>query len=417
MIFKNISVIGLGYIGLPTAALFSNKKIHVLGVDINKSVVEKINGGSTHIVEPELDKIVNDSVKNGYLKAAIHPKESDAYIIAVPTPFKTNNSQIPEPDLSFVISALNSFAAFLKKGDLIVLESTSPVGTTEIISNHLNQKRSDLTFPHNSDNPDINIAYCPERVLPGNIVKEIIKNDRVIGGLTEKCTKKAIELYSNFVEGEMLETDSRTAEMVKLTENSCRDVQIAFANELSIICDELDINVWNLISLANKHPRINILQPGPGVGGHCIAVDPWFIVNKTPSNAKLISMAREVNDSKPNWVIAKVKDSILEITKSLKKETKDITIACLGLSFKANIDDIRESPALYITREISKFHDGEIIAVEPNIKKIQGERFKLESLECAKKKADIILLLVDHDEFKKIESPNAYKIIDTRGVW
>ena len=412
MIYKKISVIGLGYIGLPTAALFSNKKIHVLGVDIDESIVEKINDGSTHIVEPELDKIVKDSVNNGYLKAAIHPKEADAYIIAVPTPFKKNNSRIPEPDLSFIISAVDSLATFLKKGDLIVLESTSPVGTTEIISNHINQKRPDLTFPHNSDNPDINIAYCPERVLPGNIIKEIIKNDRVIGGLTEICTKKAVDLYSNFVEGEMFETDSRTAEMVKLTENSCRDVQIAFANELSIICDELDINVWNLISLANKHPRVNILQPGCGVGGHCIAVDPYFIVSDYPMESKIIGTAREINNYKSFWCAEKIQNAKLQFELEHGRKPKT---AIMGLAFKPNIDDLRESPAKYIAQKVLQNSNNEThFIVEPNIK--EHNVFKLTDYKTAATEADIIALLVAHDEFKSLAIDTNKVILDFCGL-
>ena len=307
MSFNTISVIGLGYIGLPTAAMFASRKKKVIGVDVNQHAVDTINRGEIHIVEPDLDMIVHAAVSEGYLKATLTPEPADAFLIAVPTPFKNNDSTIPEPDLSYIKKASEAIAPVLKKGDLVILESTSPVGATEQMAEWLAAARSDLSFPQDGgENADVNVAHCPERVLPGHVVCELVENDRVIGGMTAQCSARAVELYKTFVQGECVITNARTAEMAKLTENSCRDVQIAFANELSIICDKLNIDVWELISLANRHPRINILQPGPGVGGHCIAVDPWFIVSKTPIEAQIIHTARKVNDAKPQWVINKV---------------------------------------------------------------------------------------------------------------
>jgi len=419
MSFETISVIGLGYIGLPTAAMFASRKKKVIGVDVNQNTVNTINKGKVHIVEPELDIIVHAAVTEGYLKAATQPEPADAFLIAVPTPFKDiSGGSTPEPDLSYIESAAKSIAPVLKKGNLVILESTSPVGATEQMVDWLAEARPDLSFPQQSKvSPDINIAHCPERVLPGHVVRELIENDRVIGGMTPECSKRAIELYSVFVKGECVVTNARTAEMAKLTENSCRDVQIAFANELSIICDKLDINVWELIELANRHPRINILQPGPGVGGHCIAVDPWFIVSKTPEEAKLIRTAREVNDTKPEWVIDKVKIAVADFLQANPEKTaKDVTIACYGLAFKADIDDLRESPALAIVKDIKLMHPGVTYVVEPNIKKvpIHIKGVRLVGLFEAKK-ADIHLLLVDHREFKNIIFSSEY-IINTKGV-
>ncbi|MBT4883720.1 MAG: UDP-N-acetyl-D-mannosamine dehydrogenase, partial [Glaciecola sp.] len=313
MSFETISVIGLGYIGLPTAAMFASRKKKVIGVDVSQHAIDTINRGEIHIVEPDLDMIVHAAVSEGYLKATNTVEPADAFLIAVPTPFKDSDSQIPEPDLKYIESAAKSIAPVLKKGDLVILESTSPVGATEQMAQWLAEIRGDLSFPQTSgSDADVNIAHCPERVLPGHVVRELVENGRVIGGMSSKCSERAIELYKTFVKGECVVTNARTAEMAKLTENSCRDVQIAFANELSVICDKLGINVWELISLANRHPRINILQPGPGVGGHCIAVDPWFIVARTPKQAKLIHTARKVNDAKPDWVINKVKVAIAD---------------------------------------------------------------------------------------------------------
>lgn len=419
MSFEIISIIGLGYIGLPTAAMFALRKKKVIGVDVNQHTVDTINRGEIHIVEPDLDIIVRSAVTAGYLKAVVTPEPADAFLIAVPTPFKKNDSEIPEPDLSYIEAAAKSIAPVLKKGDLVILESTSPVGTTEQLAQWLGALRTDLTFPQShGEESDINVAHCPERVLPGHVVKELVQNDRVIGGMSPKCSEKAIELYKIFVEGECVSTNVRTAEMAKLTENSCRDVQIAFANELSIICDKLDINVWELISLANRHPRVTILQPGPGVGGHCIAVDPWFIVSKTPEAANLIRVARTVNDKKPEWVFSKIKEKINDIKNTDKtKSLSDICVACFGLAFKANIDDLRESPAMKVAQLIADYHVGKVVAVEPNIKKFEHEKIALISIEHAITISDIIVILVDHDEFKEIKYFSNCSVIDTKGIW
>jgi UDP-N-acetyl-D-mannosaminuronic acid dehydrogenase len=418
--FKTISVVGLGYIGLPTAAMFASRKIKVIGVDVNQHAVDTINRGEIHIVEPELDMLVHAAVTEGYLKATTVPEEADAFLIAVPTPFKPCAiGDIPEPNLSYIESAAKAIAPILKKGDLVILESTSPVGATEQMAVWLAEARTDLTFPqHAGEKADINVAHCPERVLPGHVVRELVENDRVIGGMTAKCSARSIELYKIFVEGDCFTTNARTAEMAKLTENSCRDVQIAFANELSIICDKLDIDVWELISLANRHPRINILQPGPGVGGHCIAVDPWFIVSKTPEQAKLIHTARKVNDAKPQWVIDKVKLAVADFLQANPNKTvKDVVIACYGLAFKPNIDDLRESPALYIASKVSDFHSGCVLVVEPNISELPSHivDLTLVDLSAAKTDADIHVLLVDHDKFNDADLGIMFNV-DTKGI-
>ncbi len=422
MSFDTISVIGLGYIGLPTAAMFASRKKKVIGVDVNQHAVDTINKGQIHIVEPELDMLVHAAVTEGYLRATITPEPADAFLIAVPTPFLpiASEGDIPKPDLKYIETAAKAIAPVLKKGDLVILESTSPVGATEQMAEWLAQARTDLTFPQTSgDSSDIRIAHCPERVLPGHVVRELVENDRVIGGLTNKCSEAAVELYKTFVKGDCVITNARTAEMAKLTENSCRDVQIAFANELSIICDKLDIDVWELISLANRHPRINILQPGPGVGGHCIAVDPWFIVAKTPTEAQLIHTARIVNDSKPEWVVNKVKIAITDFLQANSNKTvKDLKIACYGLAFKPDIDDLRESPAFDIAQKIANMHTGSVFAVEPNIESKPQKLVNVEltSFEKAIVDADIHVLLVDHKQFK-IGKPNNGLIIDTKGIW
>lgn len=421
MSFKTISVIGLGYIGLPTAAMFASRKVKVIGVDVNQHAVDTINQGKIHIVEPELDMLVHAAVTEGYLKAVTTPEPADAFLIAVPTPFlPCAEGEIPAPDLTYIESACRGIAPVLKKGDLVILESTSPVGATEQVAEWLAAARPDLSFPQTAgDAADVNVAHCPERVLPGHVVCELVQNDRVIGGISATCSKRSVELYKIFVEGECIITNARTAEMAKLTENSSRDVQIAFANELSMICDKLDINVWELISLANRHPRVNILQPGPGVGGHCIAVDPWFIVSKTPAEARLIHMARVVNDSKPDWVIEKVKIAIADFLQANPEKTaKDITIACYGLAFKPDIDDLRESPAMVITQQIAKMHSGLVIAIEPNIESIPAKLLNVELMpfELASKSADIHVMLVDHKEFKCSSLKNDY-LIDTKGIW
>lgn len=431
MQFNTISVIGLGYIGLPTAAVFASRKIKVIGVDVNQQAVDTINRGEIHIVEPDLDMVVHAAVHEGYLKATTTPEPADAFLIAVPTPFKKESGAssaddpTPEPDLSYIKAASKAIAPVLKPGNLVILESTSPVGATEKMAEWLAEARPDLTFPQaHGEGSDIRIAHCPERVLPGHVLRELVQNDRVVGGMTPKCSEQACALYKTFVEGECVVTNARTAEMAKLTENSFRDVNIAFANELSIICDKLDINVWELIALANRHPRVNILQPGPGVGGHCIAVDPWFIVSKTPEQARLIRTAREVNDSKPEWVINKVKMAVAEYLQANPDKTaKDVTIACYGLAFKADIDDLRESPALAITQGIAAEHPGKVLAVEPNIKVLPAtlkDQFELVSSAMAEASAAIKVLLVDHREFKQQAASGLdqiHKIIDTRGIF
>lgn len=419
MSFETISVIGLGYIGLPTAAAFASRKKKVIGVDINQRAVDTINRGEIHIVEPDLDKIVKEAVEAECLQAVTKPLPADAFLIAVPTPFKGEH----EPDMVYVEAAAKSIAPVLKKGDLVILESTSPVGATEQMAGWLAEARPDLTFPQQAgESADINVAYCPERVLPGKVVLELIHNDRVIGGMTPRCSDRASTLYKIFLKGECVITNSRTAEMCKLTENSFRDVNIAFANELSLICDHQGINVWELIRLANRHPRVNILQPGPGVGGHCIAVDPWFIVAQNPDEARLIKMAREVNDGKPYWVLDKVKAAVADCLTASGKRAAEVKIACMGLSFKPDIDDLRESPALEITHMIADWHAGTTLAVEPNVHelpKILAEKVTLTDTTQALEDADILVMLVDHSQFKVI-GPDQVKqewIIDTKGVW
>lgn len=395
---KQICVMGLGYIGLPTASLLGTKGYQVHGVDVSEHVVNTINDGKIHIVEPDLDIMVRSAVNVGNLKAGLDPVEADVFIIAVPTPFIGDH----EPDLSYVEQATKQIAPFVKAGNLIILESTSPVGTTnEVVARILQD------YGHDIDK-DVFVAHCPERVLPGRILVELVENDRIVGGVNKQATDKAVEFYNTFVRGEVLSTDSRTAEMTKLTENSSRDVSIAFANELSLICDKEGINVWELISLANRHPRVNILNPGPGVGGHCIAVDPWFIVARSPEHSKLIRTAREVNDSKPQWVINKVK--------SRAEKFKNPVIGCLGLAFKADVDDLRESPALDIVRQLASDNVGEIIVSEPNLE--SHDEFRLLSCEEVINKADIILILVDHKEYKDLSilELNERVLIDTRGI-
>ncbi|WP_150306252.1 UDP-N-acetyl-D-mannosamine dehydrogenase [Pseudomonas saliphila] len=401
MRFNTISVIGLGYIGLPTAAVFASRKIKVIGVDVNQHAIDTINRGEIHIVEPELDIVVHAAVTQGYLKATATPEPADAFLIAVPTPFKGDNH---EPDLTYIESASKMIAPVLKKGDLVILESTSPVGATEQMAEWLAEARPDLTFPQShGEDSDIRVAHCPERVLPGHVIRELVQNDRVIGGMTSRCSEAASSLYRIFVEGECVVTNARTAEMCKLTENSFRDVNIAFANELSMICDRLGINVWELIALANRHPRVNILQPGPGVGGHCIAVDPWFIVSRTPEQAKLIRTAREVNDMKPYWVVEKILEAISEFAKEQGKAECDIVVSCYGLAFKANIDDLRQSPALQICKEISGQHKGITLAVEPNSEgSLEVEGVNVVAVDYSRMYSDVHVILVDHKEFENL---------------
>lgn len=382
---KKICVIGLGYIGLPTAALLANRGYDVHGVDVVKSTVDTINQGKIHIVEPELDTFVKSAVNSGKLKASLIPTQADVFIIAVPTPF--HDGFVPNVD--YVVSATKSIAPYVQEGNIVILESTSPVGTTELVEKTLKEEKIDTS--------KIYIAHCPERVLPGKIMKELVENDRIVGGLTPEATSKTVEFYNTFVSGEVLSTDARTAEMAKLTENSFRDTNIAFANELSMLCDKFNINVWELISLANRHPRVNILEPGAGVGGHCIAVDPWFIVHAGGETAKMIRTAREVNTYKTEWVIEKIKNSALKFEVQNGRKAK---VACMGLAFKPDIDDLRESPALYIARRLKS--DGlEILAVEPNIE--SHKEFEIVDYKDAIEQADIVTFLVAHKEFKNLD--------------
>ncbi len=396
-----VVMIGLGYIGLPTAALIASNKVQVHGVDINQKVVDTINRGEIHIVEPELDTAVALAVKGGYLKAATEAVESKNYLIVVPTPFKGKN----EPDISFVEAATRGILPLLKAGDLYIIESTSPVGTTEKMMDLIYRERPELKN-------QLYIAYCPERVLPGNVMHELVHNDRVIGGVNEVSTEKALAFYSNYVKGELHTTNARTAEMCKLVENSSRDVQIAFANELSLICDKADINVWELIKLANKHPRVNILQPGCGVGGHCIAVDPYFIVSDYPKEAKMIASAREINNRKAFWCAEKIQNAKLKF--ELENGRKPMT-AIMGLAFKPNIDDLRESPAKYIAQKVLQNSNNEThYIVEPNIE--EHKVFKLTHYKTAIAEADIIAFLVAHDEFKNIKIQEDKRVLDFCGI-
>ncbi len=410
---ESVSVIGLGYVGLPTAAVVASRGVNVIGLEINEAVVERINQGQVHIVEPDLDMLVQATVSTGRLRATTKAEQADVYVIAVPTPFKEDH----QPDLSYVQSVAESIAPVLQKGCLVILESTSPVGTTEQVVQWLAAARPDLAFPGpKQGDPDVNVAYCPERILPGNVLRELVDNDRIIGGMTPECAQRAVEFYRIFMTGECLVTNARTAELAKLTENSFRDVNIAFANELSLIADQLDVDVWDLIQLANRHPRVNILRPGPGVGGHCIAVDPWFIVASTPKTARLIRTAREVNDGKPHYVVEK--------TKQAADRFKSPVIACLGLSYKPDIDDLRESPALDITRMLAEEGVGEVLVVEPHVSELPPalagkSGVSLCDATTAIERADIVLLLVAHRAFRSINQ-NALQqkiLIDTQGLF
>tara|TARA_B110000259_G_scaffold97764_1_gene112961 strand:- start:1777 stop:2997 length:1221 start_codon:yes stop_codon:yes gene_type:complete len=393
---KKVCVVGLGYIGLPTATILANTGYYVHGVDIDESVINKLNAGEIHIIEPDLDILLKKVVDDGNFKAHLGPCNADVFMICVPTPFKKNkNNNYPAPDITYVLDAAKSISPFLKEGNLVILESTSPVGTTEQVKK---------IFESNGvDTNSIFISYCPERVLPGNILSELIMNNRIVGGLSPKSTIATSSFYKTFVKGDVVETDANTAEMCKLTENSYRDLNIAFANELSIICEKENLDVWKLIKLANLHPRVDILQPGAGVGGHCIAVDPWFIVDRNPEESRLIKLAREVNLDKTKWVIKKVKEKVSELNNELKRKPK---IACLGLSFKPNIDDLRESPALEIAYELQK--DGHnIFVVEPNI--LNHNDFELIEIEDALTTCDIFVVLVKHDQFLEFNNNDKFK--------
>jgi UDP-N-acetyl-D-mannosaminuronic acid dehydrogenase len=413
----DICVLGLGYIGLPTASIFATRGKKVLGIDVVPRIVETINRGNIHIEEPDLDVLVRAAVHSGNLRAAPKPEGAGIFIIAVPTPFKATATNPRAPDLAFVESATRSLAPVVAAGNLVILESTSPVGTTELVRDWL---LSEVQKIRPSDLPSLRaslqFAHCPERILPGQMLKELVSNDRICGGLTPAAAETARDLYRLFCTGEIFLTDARTAELCKLAENASRDVGIAFANELSLICDKLGIDVWKLIKLANRHPRVKILQPGPGVGGHCIAVDPWFIVDAAPDLARLIRTAREVNDSKPHHVIMSVKASAARF--------KQPVIACLGLAFKADVDDLRESPAMEIVHELAKAGTGRILAVEPYIASLPRTLAALPNIEFshagpAIAAADIVVLLVNHREFRELPAQALAEkvVIDTRGFW
>lgn len=406
-----VCVVGLGYIGLPTAAVIARTGLKVHGVDVRPDVVETINAGRIHIEETDLDSLVHACVDAGSLVAGSAPVAAETYLIAVPTPFMDDH----QPDISYVLAAAESIAPVLSAGAIVIVESTCPVGTTEKVRDRLAELRPDLAMAGMSDAPDVAFAYCPERVLPGKIIAELVSNDRSIGGLTPACAKRAAAFYRQFVEGECVLTDARTAEMVKLVENSSRDVSIAFANELSILCERLDLDVWEVIALANRHPRVNILNPGPGVGGHCIAVDPWFLVSAAPDVTPLIRTAREVNDGKADHVFRRAANML--------EARPDAKIACLGLAFKADVDDLRESPSLEITERLVHAFPGRVLVVEPHITELptalaqSGARYV--DMQAAGEQADIALLLVDHREFRGLD-PVALgfaEVYDTRGLW
>jgi len=413
MFERGVAVIGLGYIGLPTSAAIAAQGVRVLGVDVNPETVAAINAGQVPIVEPDLDVAVAGAVARGLLTASVDVPEADAYLIAVPTPFKGDH----QPDLSYVQAAAEAIAPRLSGGEVVILESTSPPGTTRAVSEWIAAARPDLKLPHDApDSPDVHVAHCPERVLPGRIMIELVANDRVVGGITPECARRAAAVYELFCQGEILFTDAESAEMAKLVENSFRDVNIAFANELSNVCDRLGFDVWEIIRLANKHPRVNVLSPGPGVGGHCIAVDPWFIVAAAPAEAQLIRQARETNDARPSAVVGKVR---------VAAGDDDGPIACLGLAFKANVDDLRESPAIEVTAQVAAAHpDRRILAVEPHVAALPSslaahDNIELVSLAEALAESRILVLLVDHDAFRRVDPAQleGRHVIDTRGLW
>lgn len=413
--FSRIAVVGLGYIGLPTAAIFAENGLEVIGIDISPRVVETINAGRPHFGEPNLDALVRRVVENGKLRATLEIEPADAFIIAVPTPLRGHGEHV-QPDISYVEDAARAVAPVLRPGNLVMLESTSPVGTTERMAAVMAELRPDLTFPQSrGEMADIQVAHCPERVLPGRILEEVVNNPRVIGGMTRKCAQRALSLYKIVVRGECRVTSARTAELAKLTENAYRDVNIAFANELSFICDKLKINIWDLIAMANLHPRVNILSPGPGVGGHCIAVDPWFIVATNPSEAKLIRTARLINDSKPDFVVAKVRERAAML--------KHPVIACLGLAYKKDVDDLRESPAVEIVRKLAQQNIGDLLVVEPHVSRLPPELadlgLELHDFDQALERANLVLLLVDHMSFMQVDRDVLKDkfVIDTRGAW
>lgn len=409
---RTVSVIGMGYIGLPTCAVFASRGFDVTGVDVKESVVERVNRGEIHIVEPDLDGLIQKVVANGKLRAFTKPQPADAHIIAVPTPITEDK----RPDVSCVFAAARSIAPVLKAGDLVVLESTSPVGTTRAMAALLADLRPDLRFPvTHGEKADVMIAYSPERVLPGKVLTELVNNDRSIGGLSRKSSARTAALYSSFVAGDLFITSAESAELVKLTENAFRDVNIAFANELAAVCQDLSLNVWEIIDLANRHPRVNILQPGPGVGGHCIAVDPYFIIDAAPTSTRLMSSARRINSERPHSVVRDIE--------ALLDPSRKQTVACLGLSFKSNIDDMRESPAVEVVRLLAEIPNIKIVAAEPHTRRLppelDGKGILLTDALSAIDEADVVVLLVDHRQFNLIdaEALSDKKLVDTRGLW
>lgn len=410
---NKICVVGLGYIGLPTAAVIAETGIEVIGYDVSQKIVDTINAGRIHIVEPGLADLVYKVVSSRKLVASVKPEEADAFIIAVPTPINEQKA----PDLSYVMDAIEKIAPLVNPGNTIIIESTISIGSTELVRDYLGSLRPDLIMPE-TDSSNIYIAHCPERVLPGNVIREIKQNYRIIGGITPACSAAAAIVYNLFVSRDsLLTTSCKIAEMCKLAENSFRDVNIAFANELSILADEADVNVWELIDLANRHPRVNILQPGPGVGGHCIAIDPWFLVNFSPDTAKLISTARKINDAKPEWVLLKIFQEIHKISKTKKNNNStEVSIALYGVTFKPDIDDIRESPALQIAQAVKERHSGAIYIIEPNLDELPESLFSENVVKCSNIEADIHVMLVDHSPFKTMPLPKG-TLIDTRGIW
>lgn len=408
-----VSIIGLGYIGLPTAAMFASCGLNVVGIDVSRRVVDTVNAGGVHIEEGDLDVLVERCVREGWLRASLTPEPAGAFIVAVPTPVAHDETH--SPDVSYVQSAGRAIAPVLKKGDLVILESTSPVGTTGMLEDLLAKARPDLSFPGQvGESADVNIAYCPERIIPGQMLKELVENDRIIGGVTRRCAERAAALYRNFVKGECHLTTDRTAEMVKLTENSFRDVNIAFANELSMICADLGVDVWKVIQFANRHPRVSILNPGPGVGGHCIAVDPWFIVASAPERSKIIRTAREVNDSKPGYVIDKVQAAV--------HERPDARIVCMGLAYKPDVDDFRESPSLEIAKALTARFAGKVLCADPFAHALPEAEARAAGLQLvptaeALAQADIVVMLVGHSAFRSIPLPAGKVVVDTVGFW
>jgi UDP-N-acetyl-D-mannosaminuronic acid dehydrogenase len=413
--FSKVSIIGLGYIGLPTAAMFASSGREVIGIDISPRVVDAVNAGETHIEEVGLGELVAECVANGRLRAVTAPEPADAFVIAVPTPVDHDTHA---PDMSYVEKAGRSIAPMLRAGNLVILESTSPVGSTSSLARLLAALRPDLKFPVDGEsNPDVHLAYCPERIIPGKMLYELVQNDRIVGGMSPRCAELAAELYGSFVKGSCLHSDDRTAELCKLTENAFRDVNIAFANELSMICSDIGLDAWKVIQLANHHPRVNILSPGPGVGGHCIAVDPWFIVAGAPERARLIRTAREVNDAKPEYVLEQIAHAVAAVAKSNVPR-----IACFGLTYKPDVDDFRESPALSIARTLVERYPGRVTCVDPFSEALihSGERTDgivftdaVEAMDAA----DIIVMLVGHSRFREFDKPRDRLVIDTIGFW